>query len=60
VPDLPRHLGVGLVDRLRHRPDLALGELAAESADLALLRGQLDELVRRFDHLAILASTSGR
>ena len=44
VPDLPRHLGVRLVDGLGDRPDLPLGELAAERLDLALLVGQPEGL----------------
>ena len=42
VPDLPRDLGVGLVDRGRRGPDLARGEVAADALDLLLLRRQLD------------------
>ena len=52
IPDLPRHLDVCLVDRLRDRSDLAKSEVAAERLDLALLRSQVVEAGR---HRAILA-----
>src|SRR5581483_6287610 len=41
VPDLPRHLRVGLVHGGRDRTDLALGEVATKRLDLALLVRQL-------------------
>ena len=37
VPQLPRRLGVRLVDGGGDRPDLARGELAADALDLLLL-----------------------
>ena len=47
VPQLPRHLGVGLVDRGGRRPDLARREVAADALDLLLLRGELEHARER-------------
>ena len=44
VPDLPGRLDVRLVDLGRDRPDLAIGELAADVPDLALLGRQPEGL----------------
>jgi hypothetical protein len=60
VPDLPRHLGVGLVDRGRDRPDLALRELTADGLDLALLGAQLEELGSEPAHRLILRPRRAR
>src|SRR4029453_12654399 len=55
VPDLPRHLRVGLVDGLRDRADLALRELAAEPLNLTLFVREPERLGSNLAHGLILS-----
>ncbi len=54
VPEIPRHLGIGLVHRRRGRPDPLSGKLAADRLDLTLLRCQLDELGRHWARFSLI------